>query len=116
MRNKETLMTEFNKDRFETNGPVIRYAGDFVARFKYGGGADFKRFLIKNFTVEEYFGRLADGELPLPILESKGFISTNMKKALKRAGYPTTAEGKKDYFASLHRYNAPPASATGMAG
>ena len=109
-------MTKFETTLFTTRDAKLTYCGDFVARFKYGGTADFKRFLIKNFTVEEYFGRLADGELPLPILESKGFISTNMKKALKRAGYPTTAEGKKDYFASLHRYNAPPASATGMAG
>lgn len=91
-------MTKFDTSLFKTCDTKLTYCGDFVARFKYGGLGDFKRFLIKNFTVEEYFTRLTAGELPLPILETKGFVSSNMKKALKRAGYPGTAEGKKAYL------------------
>jgi hypothetical protein len=67
----------------------------FIARFKYAKGskASFLTFLTKNFTVEEYFGRLEKGESPLPILQSKGFIQPHIKKMLKAQGYPVTQAG-----------------------
>lgn len=71
----------------------------FVARFSYPSmrrdKGSFIRFLIKNFTVEEYFNRLDAGESPLKILESKGYIMPHVKKLLKAAGYPVTPRGYK---------------------
>jgi hypothetical protein len=60
----------------------------FVARFKYvrGTKASFLTFLTKNFTVEEYFGRLEKGEAPLD-------IQPHIKKMLKEKGYPVTKAG-----------------------
>ena len=55
----------------------------FVARFKYAAQrsrkAGFIKFLVNNFTPEEYFSRTAYradgslGETPLGVLESKGY-------------------------------------------
>jgi hypothetical protein len=67
---------KFDKTKFSYSGKYLTYEGKFVARFKYAGMlmAPFKRFLIKNFTVEEYFARLANlRETPMGILESKGY-------------------------------------------
>ena len=53
----------------------------FVARFKYVFfQGSFKNFLAKNFTVEEYATRYKNGESPLDILESKGFMTPQAKK------------------------------------
>jgi hypothetical protein len=108
----------FIKDDFEFHGGYLNYRGDcgafnqyytlpchpsrlgtrrvrFVARFKYHA-ADrhtFITFLIRNFTVEEYFGRIDNGEAPLTILESKGYVLPRVKKELKKRGYPTTQAG-----------------------
>jgi hypothetical protein len=71
-------MTAFIKTEF-SGSEVVSYGGKFVARFKRGGKASFLTFLTKNFTVEEYFGRLAAGELPLRIVESKGYILPRLK-------------------------------------
>jgi hypothetical protein len=67
----------------------------FVSRFKYAKGskATFLTFLTKNFTVEEYFGRLEKSESPLEILQSKGYIQPHIKKMLKAQGYPVTKSG-----------------------
>jgi hypothetical protein len=92
-------MTKFIKDSFYGTEYVnyIMPGGTvkFVARFKYAKGtkASFLTFLTKNFTVEEYFGRLEKGESPLPILQSKGFIQPHIKKMLKEQGYPVTQAG-----------------------
>lgn len=99
-------MTKFNKEMFNYFGGYLNYGSypdrpKFVARFKYRGSnkAGFQSFLIKNFTVEEYFGRLDAGEAPLTILESKGYISSSVKKILKQAGFSPTQEGKRQYLA-----------------
>ena len=98
-------MNKFNKELFNYSGGYLTYGQypdrpKFVARFKYKGGdkAGFQSFLLKHFTVEEYFGRLAAGEAPLTILESKGYVSANLKKALKAAGFAPTQEGKSMYI------------------
>lgn len=121
---------QFNKDEFEYHGGYLMYTGDcgkhtriygvdegyekchptrvgtrrsaFVARFKNGGKPQFLNFLIKNFTVEEYFdlagGIENRGMAPLTILETKGYLSPNARKAIKAANdsgadYPLTLEG-----------------------
>lgn len=73
---------KFIKEQFNFDGMYLTYGPDrkFVARFKRGGMADFKRFLIKNFTIEEYFGKLV-GSAPLTVLETKGYESPMIRKA-----------------------------------
>lgn len=104
-------MTKFIKDQFINSAGHISYCLDpmpcawdrreFVARFKYGakgGAGSFITFLIKNFTVEEYFGRLKAGETPLAVAESKGYMLPHIKRWLKEAGYPVTQEGFHQYL------------------
>lgn len=95
-------MTKFVKEQFESFGGYTTYGADhrFVARFKYQRGASgsFITFLIKNFEVEEYFGRLEAGEAPLPILESKGYLMPHIKKWLKAGGYSLDKEGHKAFI------------------
>ena len=92
-------MTKFVKDKF-TPGETATYNGKFVARFKRGGRGSFLTFLCKNFTVEEYFSRLDGGEMPLKILESKGYILPHIKKWLKEGGYPVTPAGYQNFRAA----------------
>lgn len=97
-------MTRFVKEQFQGT-EYVEYCLDpmpcawdrrkFVARFKYAknGRASFITFLIKNFTVEEYFARLAAGEAPLAVLESKGYLLPHIKKWLRRDGYAVSPAG-----------------------
>jgi hypothetical protein len=75
-------MSKFIKEQFNYDGMYLTYGPDrkFVARFKRGGQADFKRFLVQNFTVDEYFAQLADSA-PLTVLMSKGYESPAVRKA-----------------------------------
>lgn len=86
-------MTKFDNKNFDYNYMYLKYDGRFVARFKYGGLVSFKKFLRDNFTVEEYFDLLDSGMAPLKVLETKGYVSPNVAKILKRRGYPMTLEG-----------------------
>ena len=73
-------MTAFTKTNFEYHGGYLHYKTNgerkFVARFKHRGPvtkAKFQAALIKHYTVEGYFARLAgaynaQGEAPLQIL------------------------------------------------
>ena len=100
MKNTETKMTKFVKDQFLKSGEYVEYCLDpmpcawdrrkFVSRFKYARGAkaSFVTFLTKNFTVEEYFGRMDKGETPMEIAESKGYVLPHIAKQLKAKGYP----------------------------
>ena len=90
-------MTAFIKTEF-SGSEIVSYGGKFVARFKRGGKASFLTFLTKNFTVEEYFGRLAAGEAPLKILESKGYLLPHIKKYLKDNGYEVSKAGFDKYI------------------
>ena len=72
----------------------------FVARLKYGtktSAPSFRRFLIDNFTVEEYFERITNNEMPLDILKSKGYLLLHIRQWLKRDGYPQTLEGYQSW-------------------
>ena len=102
-------MTKFEKSKFRNSSGYVTYersyVGEgtdhaFVARFKYArdGAGSFVTFLIKNFTVEEYFNRLDAGEAPLEIVKSKGYLLPHIKKWLKRDGYPVTMEGYEAWF------------------
>lgn len=92
-------MALFDKTRF-TGSNFVMYDGRFVARFRRGGRADFLKFLVKNFTVEEYFGKLEGDRLsPLEILEERGYLSPTVRKVLREMGYPETVAGKQQYLA-----------------
>lgn len=116
-------MTSFKKENFRKDGmylsyvldetsefydPQEKYRGKFVARFKYQRGASgtFQAFLIKNFTVEEYFTLLVRGMAPLTILESKGYILPHIKKWLKEGGYPVTPEGREQFSKDQYARNS----------
>ena len=92
-------MTKFTKEGFDLHGGYLTYGPDrrFVARFKYraSDAGTFRTFLIKNFTVEEYFAAYDDGRgtPPLKILEAKGYILPHIRKWLKEKGYPLNQEG-----------------------
>jgi hypothetical protein len=90
-------MTAFIKTEF-SGSEYINYGGKFVARFKRGGKASFLSFLTKNFSVEEYFGRLDAGESPLKILESRGYLLPHIKKYLKQNGYEVSKVGFDKYI------------------
>ena len=114
-------MTNFVKEDFHWDGMYLMYRGDvgefqqyyekvredgsrvkrdrFVARFKYGSKPwkTWVNFLVKHFSVEDYFGRYDAGESPLDIMRSKGFISPAEKKKLKAAGFAPTKLGMQMY-------------------
>jgi hypothetical protein len=113
-------MTKFQINEFTYHGKYLNYTGDFngakvyaepchptrlgkrqpsfVARFKHGGMNDFRNFLVKNFTCEEYF-KLADaGMSPLTILETKGYIDPKTKSLLVDNGFEPTLEGRTEYI------------------
>jgi len=100
LNKKGTEMSKFVKDNFH-GSEYVNYlnpadgSNKFVARFKYvrGNKGSFITFLVKNFTVEEYFGRLEAGETPCGILQSKGYIQAHIKKMLKQKGYEISQAG-----------------------
>ena len=96
-------MTKFDKTQFNWDGMYLTYGQGqdrkFVARFKRGGMAHFRSFLTKNFSVEEYFNLTDSGKSPIDVLETKGYVSHNVGKLLKRYGYPLSSEGIKQYVA-----------------
>jgi hypothetical protein len=93
-------MTKFNPEQFVYDGMYLQYQGQFVARFKRGGKAEFVRFLVKNFTVEEYFFALERLQ-PMEILQHKGFVSPAIKKVLKIWGFEPTQAGMQAYLARV---------------
>jgi hypothetical protein len=97
-------MTTFTKANLNFDGMYLHYVDEFmlrhfVARFKRRGDAGtFITFLIKNFTVDEYFDMLAGGVAPLTIVQSKGYLQPHIKKWLREGGYPVTPEGYRAFF------------------
>jgi hypothetical protein len=100
-------MAKFTKENLITEGKYLFYQPasgtykdrKFVARFRTAGVGSFATCLRKNFTVEEYFGRLDAGESPLPIAESKGYLLPHIKRWLKKDGYPINTAGYNAWFA-----------------
>ena len=77
-------MLRFDYKNFRKDGDTVTYTDvrfpsyydyKFIARFKHvpKRRVSFLKFLVKNFTQEEYFNRLTNGEAPLTILMSKGY-------------------------------------------
>jgi hypothetical protein len=111
---------KFDRKQFEYSGGYLTYGPDrkFVARFKRGGKAGFVSFLVKHFTVSEYFDMLntvnpaaaAVGNpreyAPAEVLETKGYVCDNVKRILKRAGYPLTWAGFDAYLADQAKARA----------
>ena len=90
MMMKETDMTSFAKENFEYHGGYLHYntgtERKFVARFKRGPitKAKFQAAVIKYYSVEAYFARLAGpynvyGEVPFQIMMNDGIIRRNME-------------------------------------
>ncbi len=90
-------MTKFSKENLNDSNGWLSYGPEhkFVANFsKRGGGkATFVKFLIKNFTVEEYFALLDCGMAPLMIVQERGYVLPHIKKWLKERGLPQTQAG-----------------------
>lgn len=86
-------MTQFYRNHFNYHGGYLTYGANrrFVARFKHGGKdkPGFLSFLIKNFTVEEYFAALEAGTPPVKVLETKGYVPATVRKLLQ--AYPEKA-------------------------
>jgi hypothetical protein len=99
-------MSTFHQSGFNFDGMYLSYTtveGErkFVARFKTGGMASFRNFLIKNFSIQEYFTMMEDKDMgPLTILATKGYVTPRTAKLLKSLGYQPTVEGQKAYIQS----------------
>lgn len=91
MKKRKIEMTAFVKSNFEYHGGYLHYtteAGErkFVARFKHRGPvtkAKFQAALIKHYSVETYFARLAGpynpyGEVPFQIMMNDGILLRDM--------------------------------------
>lgn len=77
---------------------------EFIARHCTSGAAGFASFVMKNFTVEEYLGRLAAGESPLDVVKSKGYVQPHVKRWMKEAGYTVfNAEQQEHWFQNVYR-------------
>jgi len=79
-------MTQFVKERFSYFNGYLSYYIDyenhpkFVAKFKYGnawaGNITYKKFmnfLIKNFTIEEYFKEV-ENSTPYQVVVDRGIV------------------------------------------
>lgn len=84
----------FIKSNFSFDGSskevYVNYEGRFIARFKYkapkANANKFIKFLIENFSVNEYFSEVDKGIPPMKILNAKGFVSYNTAKILQKNG------------------------------
>jgi hypothetical protein len=77
-------MTKFEKSKL-VGSEYVTYEGKFVARFKHvrSNKSGFISFLVKNFSVEEYFAAMERGNAPATILETKGYVPAHIKRWLK---------------------------------
>jgi len=100
-------MTKFKRSDFEYSGGYLTYRPDwdlparFIARFKYArkDKPGFLSFLIKNFSVEEYFSmRDVEKMAPVEILETKGYVSKTVKDLLAYSGYSPDRAGYDAYL------------------
>jgi hypothetical protein len=99
-------MTKFTKENLRQHNEWLYYyaegssQGEFVARFKHmkDGAGSFKTFLIKNFSVEEYFAEREKGVSPLTILAEKGYLQPHIKRWLKEGGYEVSKAGFDQYI------------------
>jgi len=93
-------MSTFHQSGFKFDGMYLTYDNMFVAKFKRGGMASFRNFLIKNFSIEEYFS-MSEDLAPLEILATKGFVMPKTAKILKKFGFEPNAAGQKAYLEAI---------------
>lgn len=92
---------KFEKSKFELGyAGWTHYEGRFVARCRQARDRNyFVKFLMANFTVEEYFDLTENkGLAPAEALKTKGYVSKTVQKILKQAGYPTDLAGYDAYI------------------
>lgn len=94
---------KFERAKFDYHGGYLTYEGKFVARFKHvpANRPTFVTFLIKNFTVEEYFEATSGNGIentPVKVLESKGYVAAHIRKMLKQEGYSQDRAGFDAYL------------------
>lgn len=114
--------TPFNKDNFIWDGMYLVYSGDqgdagyyyiatknthpsrvrtaapiFVARFKYGSKPwkSWVNFIVKNFSVEEWYALQQNGVTPVDAMSSKEFIHSTERKLMKEFGLRCTPRNVK---------------------
>ena len=93
---------DWQPEKFKRSGPYLSYDGLFVGRFKYGGLSEFKSFMIANFTPDEYFELTLDNGLaPITALQTRKYVSPNMKKGLIAEGLTPDWSGYCKRFPSL---------------
>jgi len=84
-------MKAFTTSNLIKNGEYVMFVtpenprGRVIARFKYGRGgmASFMAHLRENWTVEDFFAKVAQRISPLKIVKITGYISNNEKKMLR---------------------------------
>ena len=94
-------MTRFVREQFEYHGGYLNYRlkadsysyldTKFVAQFKYASTSSkgsWITFMIKHFTVEEYFAELATGKSPLPVMAAKGYELAHIRKWRREGKLP----------------------------
>jgi hypothetical protein len=124
----EARMTKFVKEHFSFSGPYVHYDGKFIARFKYNHGASrtYATFLVKHFTVEEFFAlqeaheaAQRSGEAHKPgyeggtykTAENRGYLMPHIKRWLRDAGYEVSQAGYKQMIADQVAKHYKPAEA-----
>ena len=79
----------FIKQNFHFDGEYLVYGpamyskdSRFVARFKRNkrDRSSFTKFLMQNFTVEDYFSAREAGDTPVGILRTRGWVSPTIQK------------------------------------
>lgn len=92
---------KFVKSEIQNNAGWLSYQGKLIARVRIPRNrGPFITFLVKHFEVEEYFEKAKD-LAPAKVLETKGYVSSVVKKILKDAGYPQNQFGFKLYVKDL---------------
>lgn len=87
-------MSNFIKAEFSFEGNSsevwVKYNREVIARFKCAraksNAKDFVKFLVANYSVEEYAEK-RESLAPLQILKEKGYQSLNMRKAIEAGNY-----------------------------
>jgi hypothetical protein len=97
-------MTKFDKDFFEFDGERLLYWPRGLHRGKSKlirkwdkwvpkPWKSWRNFIIKNFTVEEFFTKRPSLKGQMRRMHSKGFLEPQQKRQCTLAGYPNTPEG-----------------------
>lgn len=100
-------MTKFEKSAFNWDGMYLTYGPErrFVARFKHKPGMNktgYVKFLMKHFTVEEYFAARDANTAPVCVMEAKGYVMAHILKWLKEGKLKDWKGFDYDHWAALN--------------